>query len=227
MDVDARFFSPDSKSADTDGTGATGSTEPPGAATRSLLESVQAREDAAAAGRYLNALSDDHDDASRADLLAGSRRDSNESWHCVEQTASGGEQVETTPAGHLPTPEPEERFLRSSFQAPVVGSDRGLHASDSASNPRDGQISKVEFDSDDDRQILATPTSLLERDGLTDSQEDVLLAQSVTRSQSDFSHWLHETLRLAQGDGTSTVSRHCISLCRTAPGRLAYVGIEC
>jgi hypothetical protein len=211
-DTTAALFSPVSKSADTDGTGATGSTEPPGAATRSLLGSVQGREDAAAAaGRSLDVLLDEHD-ADAPDLLGGSRRDSSdESWHCVEQAASGGgEQMETTPAVHLPTPEPEERFRPSSFQAEAEAEapdmDRDLHAPDSASNPRDGQISKVEFDSDDERQILAAPLSPLERDGLTDSQEDVLLAQSVTRSQSDFSHWLHETLRLAHGDGTSTVS---------------------
>lgn len=216
-DTTAALFSPDSKSADTDGTGATGSTEPPGAATRSLLESVQAREDAAAAaGRCFDVLLGD--DVPPAIPLAGSRRDSDESWHCVEQAASGGggEQMETTPAVHLPTPEPEERFRPSAFRAADV--ERGLHPSDSASNPLDGKISKVDFfGSADERQDLAAPSSLLERDalereGLTDSQEDVLLAQSVTRSQSDFSHWLHETLRLAQGDGTSTVSGHCMPL---------------
>jgi hypothetical protein len=69
---------------------------------------------------------------------------------------------------------------------------------------------KVEWDDEVDQLALsgykapAPVDSAIDR--LTDSQEDVLLAQSVTKSQSDFSHWLEETLRLAKGDGTSTVS---------------------
>lgn len=42
-------------------------------------------------------------------------------------------------------------------------------------------------------------------DILNDHQEQLGLDQPITRSQSDFSRWLQETMIHARGDGTSTV----------------------
>lgn len=46
---------------------------------------------------------------------------------------------------------------------------------------------------------------------LTNSQEEEGLIKEVTRSQSDFSRWLEETMKLAKGDGTSVVSLTLLS----------------
>jgi hypothetical protein len=48
-------------------------------------------------------------------------------------------------------------------------------------------------------------------DILNDQQEQVGLDQPITRSQSDFSRWLQETMIHARGDGTSTVHFYILS----------------
>ncbi|GAA5860947.1 hypothetical protein JCM3774_003197 [Rhodotorula dairenensis] len=209
------LFSPGSRSADTNGTGATGSTEPAGAATRSLVESVRAREDAADVAR-----SRTEEDGGGLDVfgtpLAGSQTASDLSWHCVDQSPADERvedvsvPLETVPAVHLPTPEPEDRTRRSYSQ--LANSTRNSHSAEVEFRSADvrPRAETRQAGSDgfgDEQAVLAgsQATGPTEQDGLTDSQEDVLLAQSVTRSQSDFSHWLHETLRLAKGDGTSTI----------------------
>ncbi|GAA5991080.1 hypothetical protein JCM10908_006529 [Rhodotorula pacifica] len=225
-DFGVALFSPGSKSSDTDGTGATGSTEPPGAATRSLLESVLAREDALRARTMVDGSADVFGTSPLASMHTASEGMSDDvSWHCVEKAASGdggsaanlsdgssAKQVEVTTPVYLPTPEPEELYHqasspRSPASSQSMPADHSPHPS-----PNDANFIKSESDDEEDNHVLAPPAAdqaiphaPLEPDALTDSQEDVLLASSMTRSQSDFSHWLHETLRLAKGDGTSTI----------------------
>ncbi|BGP01060.1 Proteophosphoglycan 5 [Rhodotorula toruloides ATCC 204091] len=201
------LFSP--ASAKTNGTGATGSTEPMGAATRSLAGSVVAREgtDSVLHDVFFASTSGQ---AAPADDVAPSARSpaaSEMSWDRVGSGASSSPRL-GPPFVQLPTPEPEE--LLNSCTA-SQGSSAEQDQRDPVAVAADDIRIKEESDDDADQLALSgyeAPTPALvdtAADRLTDSQEDVLLAQSVTRSQSDFSHWLEETLRLAKGDGTSTI----------------------
>ncbi|GAA5917382.1 hypothetical protein JCM8208_003893 [Rhodotorula glutinis] len=209
----ALLFSP--KSTRTNGTGATGSTEPPGEATRSLVGSVEARNGAPSLGEVCSvqgggaALEEvPHSGESDAPSRAAS---GDTDWTQLSELRKSLEA-----RAHLPTPEPDEPLVvvaaSSPEPEPAASLEPALDLDDLASH--------VKLESDDGHlpsssapalsppsspsapsSRHATPTN----GALTDSQEDALLAQSVTRSQSDFSHWLEETMRLARGDGSSTI----------------------
>lgn len=200
------LFSP--ASAKTNGTGATGSTEAVGAATRSLAESVAERDGPESVLHDVFFAPASAQAGPAADVTASvhSAAPSDMSWDRLGSGASSSPRL-GPPFVQIPTPEPEER-LRSR----TASQDRSvaLKQEESAPDPVDEARVKVESDDEVDQLALSSYNAPAPIDSaidrLTDSQEDVLLAQSVTKSQSDFSHWLEETLRLAKGDGTSTVS---------------------
>ncbi|BGP09306.1 hypothetical protein JCM10049v2_005170 [Rhodotorula toruloides] len=196
------LFSP--ASAKTNGTGATGSTEPMGAATRSLAGSVVAREgtDSVLHDVFFASTSGQAAPINDVDTSVHSPAPSEMSWDRLGSGASSSPRL-GPPFVQLPTPEPEE-FLnsRTASQGSSAEQDQRHSTVDAVDDVR----IKEESDDEADQVALSgyeAPAPADDR--LTDSQEDVLLAQSVTRSQSDFSHWLEETLRLAKGDGTSTI----------------------
>ncbi|GAA5839488.1 hypothetical protein JCM9279_005958 [Rhodotorula babjevae] len=220
----ALLFSP--KSARTAGTGATGSTEPPGEATRSLIDSVEARSKAPSLGeacsadeRALEAHDSEapHSDA-KSDAPSRAASADTDWTQLSELRRSFDKAASEDRRAHLPTPEPEEPLvaaassLAGSSNAPAglepaldldhLAAHVKLESDDghfpSASTPA---LSPPSSPSSPPASRHATPTN----GALTDSQEDALLEQSVTRSQSDFSHWLEETMRLARGDGSSTI----------------------
>lgn len=220
----ALLFSP--KSARTNGTGATGSTEPPGAATRSLVGSVEARSGAPPLGEACSAQGDDecaleaHEDAPHSSdkSVARSRAASADTdWTQLSELRKSLEKVAgDDERAHLPTPEPEEPLITAGSNEPaslgpaldVDGEDHRDLATHVKLESDDGHFpsaSAIDLSPSSSpsppSSRHATPTN----GALTDSQEDALLEQSVTRSQSDFSHWLEETMRLARGDGSSTV----------------------
>ncbi|GAA6006788.1 tetratricopeptide repeat protein [Rhodotorula paludigena] len=191
----ALLFSPHSSR----GTGATGSTEPAGQATRSLVGSVEGRERESEP----SARAEEARDEVGSVVMSSWDRLSAHEPRAADGT--GGEASVQEGLVHLPTPEPDER--RPAGLAAQLASPIRLSGDD------DDRIS-IKAESDDgaaERALLSSavndedPAPLLGHDGLTDSQEDALLAQPVTRSQSDFSHWLEETLRHARGDGSSTI----------------------
>lgn len=191
----ALLFSPHSSR----GTGATGSTEPAGQATRSLVGSVEGRERESAPSAKPETA---RDEVGSVVMSSWDRLSAHEP-RAVDRTGCEGS-VEKRLV-HLPTPEPDER--RPAGPAAKLGSPVRLSG-------ENDDTSSIKAESDDgaaEQALLSpavndeTPAPLPAHDGLTDSQEDALLAQPVTRSQSDFSHWLEETLRHARGDGSSTV----------------------
>ncbi|GJN90025.1 hypothetical protein Rhopal_003022-T1 [Rhodotorula paludigena] len=191
----ALIFSPHSSR----GTGATGSTEPAGQATRSLVGSVEGRERESAP----SAKAEEARDEVGSVVMSSWDRLSAHEPRAVDRT--GGEGSVEKRLVHLPTPEPEDR--RPSEFAAQLASPIRLSGDDV-----DRISIKAESDDEAAEQALLSsavndedPAPLPAHDGLTDSQEDALLAQPVTRSQSDFSHWLEETLRHARGDGSSTI----------------------
>ncbi|GAA6049344.1 hypothetical protein JCM3770_007299 [Rhodotorula araucariae] len=206
------LFSP--TSARTSGTGATGSTEPPGAATLSLIASADERDVSDVARTNPRVDGQGREDLCRA-LLGSPGSRSHASGETTWTRVSGREALrEETAAAHpqvqLPTPEPEDPVR------PPTGVEKV-----SAPGSIDEHPTFIKAESDDGllaHALLARPdmpsvsrsysnpeAESPPPDTLTDSQEGALLAQSVTRSQSDFSHWLEETLRLARGDGSSTI----------------------
>ncbi|BGP33305.1 hypothetical protein JCM10296v2_005101 [Rhodotorula toruloides] len=199
------LFSP--ASARTNGTGATGSTEPMGTATRSLAGSIVAREGTDSVLHDVLFASPSNQAAPAHNVVASahSPAPSDMSWDRLGSGASSSPRL-GPPFVQLPTPEPEE-FLNSRAASQDSSAEQDQHHS--ALDALDDVCIKEESDDEADQLALSgydAPAPVdTAADRLTDSQEDVLLAQSVTRSQSDFSHWLEETLRLAKGDGTSTV----------------------
>lgn len=208
------LFSP--KSARTNGTGATGSTEPPGEATRSLLESVQGREELLAHSDDVREEDGQRFEAPHSAAGARSRASDETDWTQLSEVRASRALAYEHARVQLPAPEPEERLF-----APTSVAESTSHA-EQPLVPRllTGVVTQpvhIKLESDDglpldDASPHSSPASSPSRHAspathgaLTDSQEDALLAQTVTRSQSDFSHWLEETLRLARGDGSSTV----------------------
>ncbi|GAA6011819.1 hypothetical protein JCM10207_004255 [Rhodosporidiobolus poonsookiae] len=199
------LFSPDRKSTQTVGSGATGSTEEAGAATRSLVLSVAGRDADAQADRRLSASApalsslnkprvSDTSTASSAATSASS------SWD--QALSVVGSPRMGAPLVHLPTPEPDHLH-------PYPHSDE--HGSISQLLPPaevDSPLIKPEpLDPDEDEATRL----LLRGDGpgaaaeehehleLTHSQENALLERNVTRSQSDFLWWVEEQQRWASG----------------------------
>lgn len=174
------------KSAETNGTGATGSTEREGQATRSLIESVNARQE--------------NRESSRKESES---RDERESWIQVKEEEKEDEEMD------------ERRQLQDemSLRFPCA------HRSSTISSR--SRI-KQEVDDDQDSFLAHEESRLFQMCDLehrpdlphrvTNSQEAEGLERSVTRSQSDFTRWLEDTMRLARGDGSSVV-RQSIPYC--------------
>ncbi|BGP41245.1 hypothetical protein JCM10449v2_005220 [Rhodotorula kratochvilovae] len=215
------LFSP--KSARTSGTGATGSTEPEGEATRSLVASTDGRgaaEEGQGGGARTNPRVGVQGREDLLDALLGSpggrsRASGETEWTRLSagELSLGAESSVEQMLVHLPTPEPEEPLLPP---APIGSADKPALPGEDSHDDAPAIYIKAESDDGLSAQALlarpASPSSSSHEhpaspppDTLTDSQEGALLDQSVTRSQSDFSHWLEETLRLARGDGSSTI----------------------
>ena len=143
-------------SVDSHGTGATGSSEVPGSATRSLLRSVARRSD-------LGAMSD-------ADLDSpfhnSPTKASDESWSEVGGSGGG----------------PLRGRAGAEFVVPGVGASGRLAGEDWSEASVDEAASKAS---------KRFPTII------TASQEEEGLYHSVTRSQTDFSKWLEDTMYAA------------------------------
>ncbi|GAA5920272.1 hypothetical protein JCM1841_003012 [Sporobolomyces salmonicolor] len=193
------LFSPES--AKTAGTGATGSTESAGEATRSLVQSVAGR--GSLSGALLDGATSEPGqmDCSgpRNTALQGLPFSGSTTMHSHRDTGSSEaswDQLSGSPSPprqrpffvQLPTPEPERTYsVIQEVERPYI---------------------KQEEDDEDDCLALAfEPTAQEEHrsPAMTSSQEEDGLERSVTRSQSDFSRWLEETMRLARGDGMSTI----------------------
>jgi len=180
---DLSLFSPKTtistkKSLETDGTGATGSTEEKGQATRSLIASVDARQRA----------------SERENSLEDTKGSTNEggSWIELENEVDG--KIE------LNRKETTEEDERNSNQ------DVSLQFPEAYRLPRSISIKQEEEEDRYDSTFLRHEESeLFENPRVTNSQEAEGLDRSVTRSQIDFTKWLEDTMRLARGDGSSVV----------------------
>ncbi|GAA6028758.1 hypothetical protein JCM8097_007381 [Rhodosporidiobolus ruineniae] len=233
----ALLLSPDRTSTGTAGTGATGSTEEVGAATRSLVLSVNGRdgggteewkevvrsregsEEPAVKPRLSGASSlssvstiDDDDGWDRALSLVGSPRMG-------------------APLLQLPTPDPEVEPLESADESlpPVYDHHQEQEAQEGP------LLTRVKLEDEDEALPFSPSPSPSpaqpadpEQPPLTDSQEASGLDRDVTRSQSDFNRWLEETVRLARGDGGSVIESDdalsSILLATRPPGSVADFG---
>jgi hypothetical protein len=182
--TEALLFSPTSV-----GTGATGSTEEPGSATRSLACSVAARSSAREYTSARSNYSTDHEDRLRTP--EGSR-------HRIRPDSD-----KDIPFKFLPSPSVASDASWSQVSSPLATRTR------KASSGK-GEIvikrEEGELESDDENDLTQYYLPV------TKSQEEDGLGRSVTRSQSDFSRWLEDTMANARGDGTSTVCPRSLAL---------------
>ncbi|BGP17614.1 hypothetical protein JCM10213_001265 [Rhodosporidiobolus nylandii] len=189
-DRNARLlFSPDRASADTHGTGASGSTEGAGAATRSLVLSVDG-EGEGEEGKSRPRLSDEQA------LSEGS-------WDRALSVV-GSPQM-GRPFVQLPTPEPEGEAdapslgLTFSSLPPPPPQYSAAPSPGKAEGAEEDEV-RIKQESDSGSELLASAAEAVEHEteaGLTNSQEDALLDLSVTRSQTQFlNRWVGEQMRL-------------------------------
>ncbi|GAA5926812.1 uncharacterized protein JCM15063_000376 [Sporobolomyces koalae] len=160
----------DLNSAQTRGTGATGTTETEGHATRSIVESVD-----------------------RRDRQEGSASEAGRtSWVNLEEEVSSDSSLADAVQESLRFPEVHEPQITAPQHS------HGIMVKREESEEEEPICIKLE-DPDGD---YPQNTSLLR---VTSSQEAEGLDRSVTRSQSDFTKWLEDTMRFARGDGTSVL----------------------
>ncbi|GAA5864897.1 hypothetical protein JCM8547_009264 [Rhodosporidiobolus lusitaniae] len=194
----ALLFSPQSSKAsrDTHATGATGSTEEAGAATHSLIASIDGRERTEAVLRSLK----------RESVL--SEEGTEESWDRAVSLVGSPRLRVGRPFVFLPTPEPEQALPEQQQED---------EEEEEEEEEEDMKIKIKQEDDEGEAELAIIRASRVEEEqaqdeeeeedietGLTNSQEERGLESSVTRSQSDFDAWLEETMRLARGDGCST-----------------------
>lgn len=173
----AEFLSPCSSAQ----TGQTGSSEEPGSATRSLVVSIDRRQQSVPLSTsLLERLTNDMQratDRSRDDVLE-SNRDSNS-----RGTAEG------SPVEDLRLP------------LSAVRSDDSWASMSVPSMPR-SETNEAEVKQEDEGEVAGDESMIT-----TEDQEEVeILQMSVSRSNSDLQRWLRTTMTDALGDGTSTAS---------------------
>ncbi|GAA5948817.1 hypothetical protein JCM3765_003912 [Sporobolomyces pararoseus] len=169
------------KSAETDGTGCTGSSERTGEATRSLIQSVQGRES-----------------------LERRKSSQEESGSWIE--------LETEKEGRSLELKVEEEEDCERMKVEEEEEDLSLQFPDAyrplSPSPIDVKQEEAEEAGNDASFLLHEESQLFDPHSLprvTNSQEAEGLERSVTRSQSDFTKWLEDTMRLARGDGSSVI----------------------
>ncbi|GAA5916601.1 hypothetical protein JCM6882_009170 [Rhodosporidiobolus microsporus] len=231
------LFSPDRKSGAsgmTAGTGATGSTEEQGAATRSLVGSVEGRgergggggegEGEGKEGDKPKPRTSDASSASLASLLSNSNESeasSAASWDHARSLlllGPGSPRVE-----HMLVRMPVLE-MEMDMEMPPQGLGLLTPEPEAEAEPfptadqREYEQEQPEDEADDNEVRIKRESSSSDGEdlaplappsrplALTNSQEDALLSYSVTRSQSDFNRWLEETMRCARGDGTGSAS---------------------
>ncbi|GAA5895764.1 tetratricopeptide repeat protein [Sporobolomyces salmoneus] len=185
---DPSFFSPTTtngthetrKTTETDGTGATGSTEVKGQATRSLIESVAGREERS------QQQESEHEEKQSSKSSGGQGN----SWIEVEEGGEKSVKIE----------EEEE------------DEDDSLRFPEAFRLPSSALVIKQEEEEDEEHDGLSLlrheESQLFDYEAhrrVSNSQEAEGLERSVTRSQSDFTRWLEDTMRLARGDGSSVI----------------------
>ena len=176
------LFSPTQtvESAVTNGTGCTGRTEIEGTATKSLIGSVEGREEQEG-GSWIK-LEEEEPEEDRLEEFVVTEREYQEELKGFE----GDEQRRFKfPQGEVEEEEKEEQ------EKVEIKEEEGLEDERNMSF-----IIRREEDEEEDAR---------ERLRVTASQEQEGLERSVTRSQSDFTRWLEDTMRLARGDGSSVV----------------------
>ncbi|GAA6059974.1 hypothetical protein JCM10212_001323 [Sporobolomyces blumeae] len=186
-------------SAETGGTGATGDTEREGDATRSLIRSVTGR-------------GEDRDKESRERLTSadGASRGSG-SWVELEEREGGDDIVDRGSSerdGGSATESKTPSLVWPRTEVPLEGNDNASVASEVCEAPlaqNEADPSQMSIDRLSRDDVGFDDTDMFPTAVVTNSQEAVGLSTSVTRSQSDFTKWLEDTMRLAKGDGTSTM----------------------
>jgi len=179
------LFSPTQtvESAVTNGTGCTGSTEIEGTATKSLIGSVEGRAEQEGGGRWIK-LEEELED--RFEEFVVTEREHREELKGFE----GDEKRRFRfPQGEIEEEEEEEE--EEEQEKVEIKEEEGLE------DERNMSFIRREEDEEEEDER--------ERLRVTASQEQEGLERSVTRSQSDFTRWLEDTMRLARGDGSSVV----------------------
>lgn len=175
------------------GTGATGSTEAPGCATASLIGSIatrQATESFSVGGvekrSSTRGTSSQAFQSVRSSSRASSSRISS-GYNATHNLVIGGALLESPSDG---ASDASWSQISSTPSPQIV--------------PNDAAVAEETFKLEEMEEV--STTSFVEQYlSVTDSQEEEGLVKSVTRSQSDFSNWLADTMAHARGDGTSTV----------------------
>ncbi|GAA5862257.1 hypothetical protein JCM1840_001696 [Sporobolomyces johnsonii] len=192
------LFSPES--AKTTGTGATSSTESAGEATRSLVQSVAGR--GSLSGALLDGATSETGESDctgqRKAVLQGLPSSGAFHMHSNRDTGSSAASWDQL-SGSLSPPRQRPLFV----QLPTPEPEGTCSDVQEVEHP---SIKQEEDDEDDCLALAFEPTAQEHHSpAMTSSQEEEGLERSVTRSQSDFSRWLEDTMRLARGDGTSTI----------------------
>lgn len=201
----AHLASQDISPSSSKGTGATGSTEAPGCATASLIGTIAARHptEALFVGGVEKRASTRGTSSHAFQSVRSSRTSSS-------KTSSGyGANRDLVVSGAL---------LESPSE---VASDASWSqiSSTPAAQPAPVDAAVPESTPLEETDEVSTTSFAEQYLSVTDSQEEEGLVKSVTRSQSDFSNWLADTMAHARGDGTSTVRslspKRVLVSCRT------------
>ncbi|GAA5994642.1 hypothetical protein JCM5350_005344 [Sporobolomyces pararoseus] len=172
------------KSAETDGTGCTGSSENTGQATRSLIQSVLGRES-----------SEEERTEEEKESSQEERGGESGSWIELE--------YETVEPGceRMKIESEQEKEMSLQFPEPYQPLSPSPSIIVKQEEEEEGEGNDTSFLLHEESQLF-DPLSLPR---VTNSQEAEGLERSVTRSQSDFTKWLEDTMRLARGDGSSVI----------------------
>lgn len=165
-------------------TGATGSTESSRRATKSLLESIAGRSES----EFTNF-------ESRREGIAGGKGDF--TARVPREKSLGGESRSGNGSsdGTNQELESEQNFVATPPSRKTSHNSSWSVISDQP----------IRIKSEEELEVAQAEDDLMSITSVTPSQEEEGLTRSVTRSQSDFSKWLEDTMKMARGDGTSIV----------------------
>lgn len=194
-----------STSLDSKGTGATGSTEEPGTATRSLIASVHGR--SSLRGSILSASFHNATTGKTSTQLGGD----SDAQGGDERRSGGGEGAGSGASS---------TGSWSDFAGSVGGEVREDKDATPTRRVKDEESDKDALSVSPLKEDYAMALSILEQSmPVTDEQEEEGLALSVDRDSDHFNRWLVDMIANARGDGSSSVRvAHSLAfvLCRWA-----------
>lgn len=168
-------------------TGATGSTESSRKATRSLLQSIAGRSESEFSNFENRREGVGSGNGEREGKSVGGKKDEGEGSNgSGESDGTTNQELESEPR-FIATPPSRKASHNTSWS--VISE----------------QLVPIKKEEDIKVDQLAEEDDLMSITSVTPSQEEEGLTKSVTRSQSDFSKWLEDTMKMARGDGTSVV----------------------